>query len=350
MRAIGRNLMIVVIAATNLSSENRSMNARSITRDKIELVCQVARFGLLVALGLLAVRALFATAAPVKSDDHSSRNEVTAETTSLKPPDKGQIPVAFLISDGAVVIDFCGPWEVFQDVMIPASEEMPFRLYTVAETKKPIRTSGGMQIVPDYTIQNAPPPKVIVIPAQSAPSPAVLEWIRKSSKTTDVTMSVCTGAFVLAKTGLLNGKSATTYHGAFERFAMQFPVVQLKRGARFVENGNLATAGGLSSGIDLALRVVERYYGREVARKTAYDLEYQGEGWMNPDSNQIYATSPVSTADHPVCVVCGMDVDPKSAPESVFKGATYYFCSDDDKKTFDAGPEKYVSATAGKIQ
>jgi putative intracellular protease/amidase/YHS domain-containing protein len=344
MRAIGRNLMIVVIAATNLSSENRSMNARSITRDKIELVCQVARFGLLVALGLLAVRALFATAAPVKSDDHSSRNEVTAETTSLKPPDKGQIPVAFLISDGAVVIDFCGPWEVFQDVMIPRNEEMPFRLYTVAETKKPIRTSGGMQIVPDYTIQNAPPPKVIVIPAQSAPSPAVLEWIRSASKTTDITMSVCTGAFVLAKTGLLNGKSATTYHGAFGRFAMQFPDVQLKRGARFVENGNLATAGGLSSGIDLALRVVERYYGREVARKTAYNMEYQGEGWMNPDSNQTYATSPISTAEHPLCLVCGMDVDPKVAPKSVFKGATYYFCSQDDKKTFDAAPEKFISA------
>jgi len=344
MRAIGRNLMIVVIAAINAYSENGNMNARSITRDKIELVCQVARFGLLVALGLLTVRALFATAAPIKSDDHSNRNEVTAETTSLKPPDKGQIPVAFLISDGAVVIDFCGPWEVFQDVMIPGNEEMPFRLYTVAETKKPIRTSGGMQIVPDYTIQNAPPPKVIVIPAQSAPSPAVLEWIRGASKTTDITLSVCTGAFVLAKTGLLNGKSATTYHGAFGRFAMQFPDVQLKRGARFVENGNLATAGGLSSGIDLALRVVERYYGREVARKTAYNMEYQGEGWMNPDSNQTYATSPVSTAEHPLCPVCGMDVDPKSAPKSVFKGATYYFCSQDDKKTFDAAPEKFISA------
>src|SRR5246127_86946 len=344
MRATGRNLMIGVIAATNLSSENRSMNARSIARNKIEFVCQVAQFGLLVALGLLAVRALFATAAPVKSDDRSSPNGVTAETTSLKPPDKGQIPVAFLISDGAVVIDFCGPWEVFQDVMIPGSEQMPFILYTVAETKKPIRTSGGMQIVPDYTIQNAPPPKVIVIPAQSAPSPAVLEWIRSASKTTDITMSVCTGAFVLAKTGLLNGKSATTYHGAFGRFAAQFPDIELKRGARFVDNGNLATAGGLSSGIDLALHVVERYYGREVATRTAYEMEYQGEGWMNPDSNQIYATSPVSTADHPVCVVCGMDVDPKSAPKSVFKGATYYFCSQDDKKTFDSAPEKFISA------
>jgi len=335
-------MMIVVIAATNLSSENRTMNAR--TADKIEFVYRVARFGFLLALGLLALSALFATAAPVKSDERSNPNAVATETTSLNPPDKGQIPVAFLISDGAVVIDFCGPWEVFQDVMIPGREEMPFRLYTVAETKKPIRTSGGMQIVPDYTIQNAPPPKVIVIPAQSAPSPAVLEWIRKSSKNTDVTMSVCTGAFVLAKTGLLTGKSATTYHGAFGRFEMQFPDVQLKRGARFVENGNLATAGGLSSGIDLALRVVERYYGREVARKTAYNMEYQGQGWMNPDSNQTYATSPVSTAEHPLCPVCGMDVDPKTAPKSVFKGATYYFCSEDDKKTFDAAPDKFVAA------
>src|SRR3989440_9002666 len=324
------------------------MNAR--TMNKIEVVYRVARFGFLLALGALALSALFATGVPVKTDNSSSPNAVAIDTTSLKPPDKGQIPVAFLISDGAVVIDFCGPWEVFQDVMISGSEETPFRLYTVAETKKPIRTSGGMQIVPDYMIQNAPSPKVIVIPAQSAPSPAVLEWIRKSSKTADVTMSVCTGAFVLAKTGLLNGKSATTYHGAFRRFAMQFQDIQLKRSARFVENGNLATAGGLSSGIDLALRVVERYYGREVAKKTAYDMEYQGEGWMNPDSNQAYAVMPVSTAEHPLCPVCGMDVDPKTAPTSVFKGTTYYFCSDDDKKTFDAGPEKYVSATAGKIQ
>src|SRR6266566_3605524 len=336
-------MVIVVVAATDLSAENRTMNPR--TMNKIEAVYRVARFGFLLALGLLALSALFATAAPVKTDERSNPNGVPTQATSLKPPDKDQIPVAFLISDGAVVIDFCGPWEVFQDVMISSRRYMPFRLYTVAETKKPIRTSGGMQIVPDYTIQNAPPPKVIVIPAQSAPSSAVLEWIRNSSKTTDVTMSVCTGAFVLAKTGLLNGKSATTYHGAFGRFATQFPDVQLKRGARFVENGNLATAGGLSSGIDLALHVVERYYGREVARKTAYNMEYQGEGWMNPDSNQTYATSPVSTPEHPLCTVCGMDVDPKVAPKSVFKGATYYFCSEDDKKTFNAAPDKFVSTT-----
>src|SRR5205809_4871933 len=313
-------MVIVVVAATDLSAENRTMNPR--TMNKLEFVYRVARFGFLLALGLLALSALFATEAPVKTDERSNPNGVPTQATSLKPPDNGQIPVAFLISDGAVVIDFCGPWEVFQDVMIPSSQEMPFRLYTVAETKKPSRTRGRIQIVPDYTIQTAPPPKVIVIPAQNEPSTAVLEWIRNASKTTDVTMSVCTGAFVLAKTGLLNGKSATTYHGAFGRFAMNFPDVQLKRGARFVENGNLATAGGLSSGIDLALRVVERYYGREVARKTAYNMEYQGEGWMNPDSNRVYASAPVSTADHPLCPVCGMNVDPKSAPKSVFNGKT----------------------------
>jgi putative intracellular protease/amidase/YHS domain-containing protein len=322
------------------------MNARTI--NTIEFVYRAARFGFLVALGVLAFSALFATGAPVKTDTASKPNAVSSNLTSLKPPDKSQIPVAFLISDAAVVIDFCGPWEVFHDVTIPGNEETPFRLYTVAETKKPIRTSGGMQIVPDYTIQDAPLPKVIVIPAQSAPSAAVLDWITKSSRTTDVTMSVCTGAFVLARTGLLNGKSATTYHGAFGRFATQFPEVQLKRGARFVENGNLATAGGLSSGIDLALRIVERYYGREVARKTAYDMEYQGEGWMNPDSNQTYAALPASSAEHPLCSVCGMDVDPRRAPKSMFNHTTYYFCSEDDKKTFDAAPQQFVSVPASK--
>src|SRR6266478_130110 len=340
---VGRNMMIVVIAATNLLSENRIMNARMINR--IELVYRVTRFGFLLALGVPALSSLFATGAPVK-DNHSNRNEVTTDTTSLRPPDKGQIPVAFVISDGAVIIDFCGPWEVFRDVNILGRRDAPFRLYTVSDSTSPIRAGGGMKIIPDYTFDNAPAPKVIVIPAQSKPSEAMLEWIRRSSKNTDVTMSVCTGAFVLAKTGLLSGKSATTYHAAFNSFAMEFPNVQLKRGARFVENGNLASAGGLSSGIDLALRVVERYYGREVAQKTAYNMEYQGQGWMDPDSNQIYATAPVSTAEHPLCPVCGMDVDPKIAPKSVFKSTTYYFCSEDDKKTFDAAPEKFITAAA----
>src|SRR2546427_2149201 len=291
---------------------------------------------ILTILALLIPVAIFIAAAPTNSPN----------INSLKPAPP--IPVAFVISEGAVVIDFCGPWEVFRDVMLPSGDH-PFRLYTVSDKPAPITAGGGMKIVPDYTFANAPAPKVIVIPAQSEPSAVMLEWIRKASKNTDVTMSVCTGAFVLAKTGLLDGKSATTFHGAFGTFAMQFPDIKLKRGARFVEDGNLASAGGLSSGIDLALRVVERYYGRDVAQKTAYNMEYQGQGWMNADSNQIYAAAPVSTEEHPLCPVCGMDVDVATAPKSVFKGKTYYFCSDDDKKTFDTDPQKFASATGEKI-
>jgi putative intracellular protease/amidase/YHS domain-containing protein len=307
------------------------------------LLKTTGEFGLLAVITFWGLGELSAGSSPAKVPAAPEGNQSAVKTNPLKPPAQGSIPVAFLISEGAVMIDFTGPWEVFQDVMVPGRTDHPFRLYTVSESTSPIHASGGMKIVPDYAFGNAPAPKVIVIPAQSEPSEATLEWIRKSTRTTDVTMSVCTGAFVLAKTGLLSGKAATTYHGAFVPFANQFSDIHLKRGARFVEDGNLATAGGLSSGIDLALRVVERYFGREVAEKTAYNMEYQGLGWMNPDSNQVYAATPVSTAEHPLCVVCGMDVDPATAPKSVFKGATYYFCSDDDKKTFDAAPDKFVN-------
>ncbi len=318
------------------------MNAQTNITNR-RLLNPTAELGLVAAITLLVLGELLGSN-PAKDPSASEGNQAVVTTNPLKPPAQGSIPVAFLISDGAQVIDFTGPWEVFQDVMVPGRADRPFRLYTVSESTAPIHTSGGMKIVPDYNFENAPEPKVIVIPAQSKPSEATLEWIRKSTKNTDVTMSVCTGAFVLAKTGLLSGKSATTYHGAFVSFANEFPDIHLKRGARFVEDGNVASAGGLSSGIDLALRVVERYFGREVAQATAYDLEYQGQGWMNPESNQLYATAPVSTAEHPLCAVCGMDVDPKRSPKSVFKGATYYFCSDDDKKTFDAAPDKFVGA------
>ena len=216
----------------------------------------------------------------------------------LKPPASGGIPVAFLLSDGAVIIDFCGPWEVFQDVMIDGPHGEAFRLYTVAETTRPIRASGGMKIVPDYDFARAPAPKIIVIPAQNSKSPATLDWLRRSAKSADLTMSVCTGAFLLASSGLLSGKSATTHHNAFGEFAMDFPDVQLRRGARFVEDGNFASSGGLSSGIDLALHVVERYFGREKAKKIADAMEYQGQGWLDASSNAVYARPPTAAAGH----------------------------------------------------
>jgi transcriptional regulator GlxA family with amidase domain len=203
----------------------------------------------------------------------------------LASPAKGTIPVAVAISDGATVIDFSGPWEVFQDVHVPErgsdmDEIMPFRLFTVSETTKPIRGSGGLQLVADYTFENAPQPKVIVVGAQRG-GESLHAWLRKAGEQADITMSVCTGAFQLAKAGLLSGKAATTHHDFLDRLAKQFPDIEVRRGLRFVESSpKLATAGGLSSGIDLALRVVERYFGRPAAERTATYMEYQGRGWV----------------------------------------------------------------------
>jgi transcriptional regulator GlxA family with amidase domain len=202
----------------------------------------------------------------------------------LTPPAKGKIPVAFAISEGVTVIDFAGPWEVFQDVHVQSrgsdmEEQMPFQLFTVSEKIEPLTGSGGLKLVPDYTFETAPQPKVVVIPAQRG-SKALHAWLCKMSETADVTMSVCTGAFQLGRAGLLSGKSATTHHDFFEQFAKAFPDVNLKRGLRFVENEKISTAGGLSSGIDLALRVVDRYFGRDVAQATATYMEYQSKGWI----------------------------------------------------------------------
>jgi transcriptional regulator GlxA family with amidase domain len=261
--------------------------------------------------------------ASAKASSGVSSVKGTSDLNPLKSPVHGPIPVAFLISDGAAVIDFCGPWEVFHDVSVPNRPDQGFHLYTVAETPDPIEVSGGMKVTPNYTFKTAPQPKVVVIPAQNGDTDAMLDWIRKSAESADVVMSVCTGAFLLAGTGLFTGKAATTHHDSYRAFARRFQDVQLKRGVRFVEQGNLASAGGLTSGIDLALRVVERYYGRDVAKLTAYYMEYQGQGWMNESSNSIYAKVGTEEDHSPFCPVCGMDVDPKTADKSVYKDKTY---------------------------
>jgi transcriptional regulator GlxA family with amidase domain len=210
--------------------------------------------------------------------DTASSSDPPAPPTRLLPPPRGPIPVAVLVSSGANVVDFTGPWEVFQDTTVPSRGEspearMPFQLFTVADSAEAVRATGGLQIVPDYTVDNAPAPRVIVVPALRA-SERILAWLRKTSPSTDVTMSVCTGAFTLARAGLLKGRPATTHHDFLDDLAKAFPDMTVEKGRRFVESGNVATAGGLTSGIHLALRVVERYFGREVADATARYMEY----------------------------------------------------------------------------
>jgi len=216
-----------------------------------------------------AVGAVAVLASSTRTALGSDESAPTGPSSPLTPPGAASIPVAFVMAKDAVVIDFAGPWEVFQDVSIQGRKEPAFSLYTVAETMDPITASGGMTIVPNYSIDTAPAPKIIVITAQKEPSKRLSDWIRHASTSTDVTMSICTGAFVLAATGLLSGRAATTHHNAFRELAMDNPDITVRRGVRFVDDGKFSSSGGLSSGIDLALHTVERYFGRE-----------QGQAWV----------------------------------------------------------------------
>jgi transcriptional regulator GlxA family with amidase domain len=197
-------------------------------------------------------------------------------------PQRDQVKVAFMLGDGTNTIDTLGPWEVFQDAMLGNGSDMrhPFELYTVGASLDPVRMTGGFKAIPHYSVADAPQPNVIVIPAHRE-NQDLQAWLKKSSALADITMSVCTGAFKLAQAGLLDGIPVTTHHDYWDAFARQYPDIELRRGLRYVDNGRIASAGGLTSGIDLALHIVERYFGADVARATAIYMEHDSEGWRD---------------------------------------------------------------------
>ena len=220
----------------------------------------------------------------------------------LKPPANGKIYVAFVVSDGANIMDIVGPWEAFNDAMLTAAGKawhasdgddmvMPFVTYTVSDTIQPIN-AGGLKLTPDRTFETAPKPQVIVVPAQGGRTDAQKKWLLDNSAAADLTMSVCTGASVLAKYGLLDDLTATTHHLYADKLQKAYPAVHFLSGTRFVDHGRIATAGGVSSGIDLALHVIERYYGPEMAIATADFMEYRSEAWKNPEIGPIESVIP----------------------------------------------------------
>jgi len=144
--------------------------------------------------------------------------------------------------------------------------------YTVAPSMADVDL-GGMKVRPDYTFRNAPQPHVVVVPATKS-LPEAIAWVRKASAHADITMSICTGAFFLAKAGLLDGLHATTHHGGYNELARLYPKLKVVRGPRFVENRDISTSGGETSGIDLALRVVARYFGEAAAASSAANMEH----------------------------------------------------------------------------
>src|SRR5262249_15171130 len=138
------------------------------------------------------------------------------------------------------------------------------------------------------TFSDAPEPDVVVVGAQAG-SDAMLDWLKRVGGKATI-MSVCTGAFKLAHAGLLEGRPATTHHDFFDAFERQFPKTRLQRGLRWVRSSDrIYTAGGLTSGIDLALHLVARIQGEEAADRVAYYMEYSGDGWREPEATPLRA-------------------------------------------------------------
>jgi putative intracellular protease/amidase len=179
--------------------------------------------------------------------------------------------IALLIFTGVEIIDYTAPYEVFGHT--------DSDVYTVAETKDPITTVMGMKVVPNYAFSDAPGPDVLVVPGggiQGAlSSAATMNWIRDTSSHAGLTMSVCNGAFLLAAAGLLDGLSATTTAGRIDELKEKYPAIRVVRNQRYVDNGKIITTAGLSSGIDGALHVVERLFGKGTAQEVALMVEYE---------------------------------------------------------------------------
>lgn len=187
------------------------------------------------------------------------------------------IKVAILIYDGVYLLDFCGPQEIFFDTMNEKNEKI-FDVMLVAPTISPIKAHTGTTIVPDFSIDHCPVPDILVIPGGDLEiidrNPLLGEWIQKNSLQSKITLSVCTGAFILAKLGMLDGLHATTWWGACEYLQKKYTQIKVSTKDRITDNGKIITTAGVSAGIDGALYVVSKLINKETAKKTARYIEY----------------------------------------------------------------------------
>lgn len=210
------------------------------------------------------------------------KGSMTNQPVASSQPAVERKKVAILIFDGVQIIDYTGPYEVFGGA--------GFEVYTVAEKADPITTAMGMRVTPRYTFENCPQPNILLIPGggvvKTQNDPQVIKWIQDRAQPADYVLSVCNGAFILAKTGLLDGLTATTTYGLLEGFEAFAPKTKVVSDRRYVDNGKIITTAGLSSGIDGALHVVSKVIGQGRAQMVALGIEYN---WQ-PESNYVRAS------------------------------------------------------------
>jgi transcriptional regulator GlxA family with amidase domain len=186
--------------------------------------------------------------------------------------------VAVLMFDNVEVMDFAGPFEVFGVTGLREGKTL-FDVYTVARADKPVMARNNLSVNPDYTFLDCPTPDILVVPGgfgtrREKHNPAMIDFIRRQAEPAERVLSVCSGALLLAKAGLLNGLQATTHRGALAELAADAPMARVLETARVVDNGKVVLSAGISAGIDASLHIVAELHGVAQAQETADYMEY----------------------------------------------------------------------------
>ena len=184
--------------------------------------------------------------------------------------------VAILVYDDVELLDFAGPGEVFQQAEWTGKKA--FNVYTVSADKKEITSQQFLKFTPQYSIDNCPVPDILVIPGGNSPAQVgntkLIAWIKSVNQKADYMLSVCNGVRLLAKTGALDGKTATSHFRAIDNLTKEFPKVEMVKGKRFVDNGRIITTEGVSAGIDGSLYLLSKIFNKDAANDVAKQIMY----------------------------------------------------------------------------
>jgi transcriptional regulator GlxA family with amidase domain len=186
--------------------------------------------------------------------------------------------VAILIFENAEVLDFAGPFEVFNAANEINGEKL-FNVYTLSEDGSMVSARNRFNIKPDYSINNCPEPDILVIPGGVGRKVVVNNsiitgWVSDIFSGLEILLTVCTGFFIAAKAGVMNVDKAATHHGSYDELESSYPCIKLVRNVKYVDSGKIITAGGISAGINASLHIVDRLTGNDRGRKTAAHMEY----------------------------------------------------------------------------
>ena len=188
--------------------------------------------------------------------------------------------IGILLFNEVEVMDFAGPFEVFSITENEVGKEKAFEVHTIARKKELIIARNGLKIQPDYDFHDAPQFDILIIPGGYGAeeieihNQETIDWIKSSFTRVQMMASVCTGAFLLAKAGLLDGRQATTHWMDLDRLEEHYPQVRVIRDVKFVDAFPIITSGGISAGINMSFYIVKKLLGLKVAKITAKRMEY----------------------------------------------------------------------------